>query len=170
MEQGDKKNISVSLKKVWQADVKGSENQVAELYETAQALGFSKIDPVYEDTVQNSCYADKKNHATINYNGEAYKCTARDFTSESKEGILQEDGSIEWNGKYHNRLEAKLKNKPCLECPILPICGGGCSQLAIENEGKDYCVHNFDENKKKQLVLKNFMTSNAIYQKAISAV
>lgn len=167
METGYKKNIILSLKKVWQADVQGSESQVAELYRISQKLGFSKVDPVYGDTVQNSCYADKKNHATINYNGEVYKCTARDFTSETKEGLLQEDGSIQWNDKYQNRLEAKLKNKPCLECPILPICGGGCSQAALENEGKDYCVHNFDENKKKQLVLNNFLNSNAVYQKAM---
>jgi len=47
---------------------------------------------------------------------------------------------------------AKLNNKPCQTCSILPLCGSGCSQLALESNGNDYCVHNFDEEKKKNVV------------------
>jgi uncharacterized protein len=40
---------------------------------------------------------------------------------------------------------------------VLPICGGGCSQISMENEGKEYCVKNFDENRKLQLVKNRFL-------------
>ena len=109
------------------------------------------------DSFKSPCYADTKNHATINYNGEVFKCTARDFASAIKEGDLLDDGLIEWNEKYNKRLESKIKNKPCFTCKILPICGGGCSQISMENEGKEYCVKNFDENRKLQLVKNRFL-------------
>jgi uncharacterized protein len=123
-----------------------------------RTLGFSAGHGVLGDTVRYSCYADRSNHATINYNGEVFKCTARDFTSASKEGDLDEDGNIIWNERYTDRMTSKLKNKPCLECAILPICGGGCSQKAMESANEDYCVHFFDENRKKNIIRDRFRT------------
>lgn len=111
------------------------------------------------DSVRESCYADKRNQATINYNGEVFKCTARDFNSENKEGVLQEDGLIEWNEKFDLRMNAKFKNPPCLDCKILPICNGGCSQNALDNIGKDYCVNDFDESKKLEIVKNKFLVA-----------
>ncbi len=104
------------------------------------------------------CYADRINHANINYNGEVFKCTARDYTTENSEGILTDDAEIVWNEKYHQRFKKKYTNKPCLECSIFPVCGGGCSQMTLENE-KDYCVYNFDENKKMDVILSNFLAT-----------
>lgn len=112
---------------------------------------------VLSDTVRNSCYADKKNQSVINYNGDVYKCNARDFNQKNKEGVLNEDGEIVWNEQHNKRLVSKLNNKPCLECSILPICGGGCSQMIVESEGNDFCIHNFDENSKKEMILNMFL-------------
>lgn len=109
------------------------------------------------DNFKSPCYADKKNHATINYNGEVFKCTARDFNSSSKEGDLLENGIIKWNDKYSARLDAKIKNTPCFSCSILPVCGGGCSQISVENSDVEYCVKDFDENKKLNVVKNKFM-------------
>ena len=39
----------------------------------------------------------------------------------------------------------------------MPICGGGCSQKAIENLGNDYCVNDFDESKKNAIVFDRFI-------------
>ena len=109
------------------------------------------------DFVRNSCYADKKNHATINYNGDLFKCTARDFETKNREGFLDENGNLVWNEKYDVRLNSKFKNKPCLDCRILPICNGGCSQQALEHIGIDYCVNDFDEIKKTNIVKDKFL-------------
>ncbi len=54
-----------------------------------------------------------KSHATINYNGEVFKCTARDFKTELKEGDLLDNGIINWNNKYFQRIDSKIKNNPC---------------------------------------------------------
>jgi len=147
-------HILFDFHKVWQ--VEGDiDDQINDSRTYFRSKGF-KVSTGTHDTLVNSCYGDRRNHATINYNGEAFKCTARDFTTANSEGILI-DGEIQWGEKYERRLQSKFKNKPCLECPILPLCGGGCSQHALENEGKDYCVHNFDMSKKISLVRNKFI-------------
>ncbi len=103
------------------------------------------------------CYADRKYNACINYNGDVYKCTAKDFSKENKEGALLADGTIIWNDKYRIRIKSKRRNKPCLSCSIFPICGGGCSQQAMENAGRDYCIYGFDEALKKKSILDFFL-------------
>ncbi len=150
-----KKYIKFDFHKVWQVGEKLEDE--ANIYRLLfREKGFFVRGGVY-DTVTGSCYADKKNHATINYNGEVFKCTARDFKSDNKEGSLNEDGSITWNEKFDKRLNSKFKNAPCKECKILPICGGGCTQQAIENENVDYCIHNFSEESKMKAVQDKFL-------------
>lgn len=70
--------------------------------------------------------------------------------------MLTDDGIILWNERYEKRLSSKFKNPPCMECRVLPICGGGCTQVALENEGIDYCVMNFDEDAKTELIKNKF--------------
>ena len=69
-------------------------------------------------------------------------------------GILQNNGKIDWNSTFYERMDIKFKNKPCLECPIMPLCNGGCSQHALENKDKDYCIYDFDESQKKDIIIK----------------
>jgi len=45
-----------------------------------------------------------------------------------------------------------------MECKILPICGGGCSQHAVENENVDYCVFDYDEEAKMRIVKNKFLS------------
>lgn len=151
-----RKYIKIAFHKVWQVSDTDLGDRVTELIKFFKENGFSAHKGALPNNVRNSCYADKKNHATINYNGEVFKCTARKFSSEAKEGALNEDGSISWNEKYYHRLDSKFKNKPCLSCPILPICNGGCSQHAIEHT-EDYCVYNFDDQLKKAIVLDKYL-------------
>ncbi|GAC1312002.1 MAG: radical SAM protein [Mucilaginibacter sp.] len=157
-----RQHITLSMNKVWQESNENLGDQVIGFKEKSVAFGFALPDAFEGDRVRNSCYADKRNQSVINYNGDVYKCNARDFTKENREGVLLED-DILWNDKMEERMSSKLKNKPCLECSILPICGGGCSQQAIEYRGKDYCVNNFDENKKKDIVLNMFLSNSLIH-------
>ena len=150
-----KKNIHFDFHKVWQVS-EDIEDNLRDYRLQFRDRGFRVRGGIY-DTLTQSCYADKKNHVTINYNGDVFKCTARDFKKEDVEGTLNEDGTLDWNGKYHKRLSSKFKNPPCFECKIFPICGGGCSQHAIENEGRDYCVHDFNEESKTKAVIGKFL-------------
>ena len=155
--ENEKKFMNFSFHEVWQ-EKKDIHSDIQSIVELFREKGFNTLyKGVNLDTVRNSCYADKKNHATLNYNGEVFKCTARDFESKSKEGDLDENGVIVWNEKFENRMNSKFKNKPCLNCSIMPICNGGCSQQAIEHAGVEYCVHNFDENKKLEIIKDKFL-------------
>lgn len=157
-----RQQITLSMNKVWQETNEDLGNQVVDFKERSAEFGFKLPDAFQGNLVRNSCYADKRNQSVINYNGDVYKCNARDFTKDNREGILLED-EILWNHKMEDRMSIKLKNKPCLECSILPICGGGCSQQALEYQGKDYCVNDFDENKKKDIVLNMFLSKSLIH-------
>ena len=148
----NKQFISFSFHEVWQNE-KNLNSDISNIIDFYRENGF-KCDHLLdsETALKNSCYADKFNQATINYNGDVFKCTARDFKSENREGILDSNG-INWNEKFTKRIyETRFKNKPCLECKILPLCNGGCSQQRIENENMDYCIYNFDENLKIDVV------------------
>ena len=152
--------MMLSMNKVWEEKSNDLGSQVILFKNKAKSFGFKLPDSLLSDRVRHSCYADKFNQATINYNGDVYKCNAREFDKKTREGVLNKDGYIEWNEKRDNRMNAKLNNKSCLECKILPICGGGCSQQAIEYEGRDYCVNDYDEAKKDDIVLSMFLSEN----------
>ncbi|WP_312922777.1 radical SAM/SPASM domain-containing protein [Empedobacter brevis] len=154
----DRHYMNFSFHKVWQEE-KNIDNDINHLVNYFKQDDFSASTIHDSDNVRNSCYADKKNHATINFNGDVFKCTARDFKSEDKEGVLLGNGTIEWNQKYYNRMDSKFKNTPCLECKILPICNGSCSQNAVENLGTEFCVHDFDEDKKLEVVKNKFLNT-----------
>ncbi len=157
LKEESKPYINFSFHEVWQEE----KNITQDIQDVVNEFRERNINTFYKgvnlDTVRNSCYADKKNHATINYNGDVFKCTARDFESKSREGVLTEGGKIEWNEKHEKRMNSKFKNPPCLKCSILPICNGGCSQQAVENEGREYCIHNFDENEKLDIIKDKFL-------------
>lgn len=157
-EDESKEFLDFSFHKVWQEE-KAIDRDISDVIFLFKEKGFKTSRESDLDSVRNSCYADKKNQATINYNGEIFKCTARDFKSENKEGSLLENGAIEWNARFDERMDAKFKNPPCLDCRILPICNGGCSQAALENAGQYYCVNDFDENKKTEIVRNKFLNA-----------
>ena len=154
LSEDDRKFIHFDIQKVWQ-----EEEKIGNLIDETKILfrnsGYT-VRGVQSGSVLGSCYADKRYQATINYNGEVFKCTARDFKDNSGEGRLDGNGSIVWNEKYEKRLNSKFKNAPCKECCILPLCGGGCTQQALEHEGLDYCVMGFDEDKKTNVVITKF--------------
>ncbi|WP_415779278.1 SPASM domain-containing protein [Elizabethkingia occulta] len=153
--QSIKDNITISLHKVWQEEFEANENEYEKIKNRINVLGFKMPNSLMVDAVKYSCYADKKNHATINYNGDVYKCTARDFNKDNVEGTIDDLGNIIWNSRNDYRNETRLLNKPCKECFLLPMCAGGCSQHALEHglRNKEYCVHDFNEENKKQFVL-----------------
>lgn len=139
--QEERKKITLSMNKVWQEKEVELGESVKLFKKSAEVFGFKLPAAWLSDRVRNSCYADKQNEAVVNYNGHVYKCNARDFTDESKEGILDEQGKISWNDTHQIRCNSVLTNKNCKNCSVFPICGGGCSQTAFENKNKSYCIH-----------------------------
>ncbi|MDY3363744.1 radical SAM/SPASM domain-containing protein [Riemerella anatipestifer] len=152
-----RKYMEFSFHEVWQEE-KNLTVDISQIVDIYRGNGFvCSYKGERSVSIKNSCYADKLNQAVINYNGEVFKCTARDFKSESKEGDLNDKGEIIWNTKYQKRIyDLRFSNKPCLECKILPICNGGCSQHKLEQEGKDYCIFNYDESTKLEIIKQKF--------------
>jgi len=153
-------NMEFSFNQVWQVS-KDLESEMKDIRQYFHDLGFSVMSKYSIDSVRHSCYADKKNHATINYNGDVFKCTARDFISSNREGVLKSNGEIIWNEKYNKRMNIKLKNKPCHTCAILPVCGGGCTQNSLEmlEKNDEYCLFGFDEERKIDFVKNKVISS-----------
>lgn len=143
--------LEFSFHQVWQERT-NLRRDILNIIDKFNKNAFKTQYNMYNDTVRNSCYADKMNHATINYNGDVFKCTARDFKTENREGFLNENGDIEWNEKYKRRMNIKFKNEICLTCNILPICNGSCSQMALEKYGSEYCIHSFSEDIKIEII------------------
>ncbi|MDR0802299.1 radical SAM/SPASM domain-containing protein [Fluviicola sp.] len=147
--------LKFDFHRVWQ------DNQIDDTDEIAQKniqqikeTGIDAQSGYSADNVRNSCYADKRNSAVINYNSDVYKCTARDFLAEKREGYLTDDGIIIWeNDSLDKRMSSKFNNKPCLSCKIMPLCNGGCSQHALDNLGREYCVFFGDENEKDKVII-----------------
>lgn len=159
----EKSHLLFDFHRVWQQREKKEDKTDEIVSETKQAFknkGFMVSSFVYSDA-SYTCYGDKTNYVLINYNGEAFGCTARDFVSENRIGVLQPDGTILYDEPvYSERAKAKFKNSVCHECRIAPICGGGCRQRAYESLGAgNRCVYNYDEEDKDAKILDIFYHS-----------
>lgn len=148
--------LYISFHQVWQnADV-DIKKDIEEVIEYFTSKGFKASTPIF-DNVKHSCYADKKNNALINYNGDVFKCTAVDFENTQRDGYLNDNGTVIWeNDSLNVRLNSKFRNKPCLKCRLLPICNGACTQKALDYQNRDYCILSYDEKKKDRVVLDKF--------------
>lgn len=101
------------------------------------------------------CYADSENSMVVNYTGDLFKCTARDFSKQNSEGQIDEDGNVVWNGRYRERMDLKHSNTFCFDCILFPICHGGCSQTKIDRKGANMCIYPYNKkNYKKMLELR----------------
>lgn len=102
------------------------------------------------------CYADRKNHVVVNFDGNVFRCTARDFSEQNAEGILTPEGDIVWNGKAQKRDSIKWINPICHKCIIFPLCNGNCSQSKLEASFHDKCYHGYSEQDKTNIVKERF--------------
>lgn len=139
----DNENLEFAFHKIWQEKQSPElEEKFMKVFNTLMERGF-----LCDTNVLNKgmCYADYKDNAVINFNGDVYKCTARDFTGENKLGELQTDGTIRWNETYYKRLSCKYKSKACMDCQLFPVCMQGCSQKAFENDGNDDCIFGYSK-------------------------
>lgn len=166
LDQTCKDRLRVSFHRVWQDNQSGNiDNEVFEALENLHQCGLCASESIC-DEVRQPCYADKKNGALINYNGDIFRCTARDFELAKREGYLNDEGVIIWeNNANKKRTEIRLKNEPCTKCRVLPLCGGGCTQKALEfaEKNQSYCFYPTDEEKNK-IILDRFYNNYVIKQ------
>ena len=145
------RNIKFKFQRVWQ-DVSNLSNEEISHQVRQVENAFIEAGLEFEDSYNRPkrCYADMENGIVINYDGKVYKCTAQDFKSSNAEGLLQDNGSVQYNSIYQHRMKSKYINRSCLKCKIYPICFGGCSQHLM-NEHND-CIKNYTDNDKSNIV------------------
>ena len=169
----DKRRTALSLHRVWQH--KATEEDSALLIDAINyinSMGFVVSTFPLATNLEN-CYADNYNQAIINYDGNVYKCTARDFSSEQPSGKLNSLGLIEWNAPLLlDRLALDIPQK-CKNCLLLPSCTGICSQKKVEAKDNEQIPCPFEDliskedvillNIKQQLVIKKYEKENSDY-------
>lgn len=147
---------------MWQTGGDGgvTREKAVKLAETFNECGITATsDTLY---YRHVCYADNMNNVVVNYNGDLYKCTAREFDPATREGILHEDGCTEWNERYYNRMKIKYASHACRECNIMPICNGGCSQNKLERNDLENCPYDLSEADKHDMII------GALYKKVFN--
>lgn len=159
----DKNYLRVDFQRVWQDDANKSSVIDWKLLER-HMLSFENNGIIVSAPIMNqvwySCYADKTHQALINFNGDIFKCTARDFSKENRLGVLNEDGSITWNEeKMRKREGVRLSKEICQRCRIAPICGGTCTQRGLDSGNSNTCIRGLEESGKDNIVLNQFYYS-----------
>lgn len=138
-------NISVDFQRVWQddgtaADEEAIDSLVFDDVKLFRSKGLHAYCSKYFNMVKNSCYGCKRNYVLVNFNGDLFQCTARDFATDKRYGYLSEDGRLVYeNGLVEQRRSVRFRKHVCEQCRIAPICGGGCAQKAMENIDNEKC-------------------------------
>ena len=153
--------IVIDFQRVWQDNHKGGDEKIKLLIKEygrqLKEIGISYSLPDLHNPRVSSCYGDKKNYICVNYNGDFYKCTARDFKPERRAGHLAPDGTLVWEpGRREAWEKAKFSREICRSCRIAPICLGGCRQRGLESPDDRRCPLGYDEARKDELILQRF--------------
>lgn len=158
--QEQKQLVNFTFQRVWQdneGDASQVEQQVEHIERAFEQAGLFVNNA--KSYIVPYCYADDVNTAVVNYNGDLFKCTARDFATKSKEGTLAADGTLRWNERLRKRMSIRHGSDTCLQCRIYPICHGGCSQMKLEApDGISSCPKGYDNDK-----IQEIMEGRALY-------
>lgn len=162
----DKRRTVLSLHRVWQHKATDEDSTLLiDAINYINSIGYV-VSTFPLSTNFENCYADNYNQAIINYDGNVFKCTARDFLKEKPSGKLNSLGIIEWDShSLLNRLSIDIPQK-CKDCLLLPSCTGICSQKKIESNDNEKIPCPFEDliskedvillNIKQQLVVKKY--------------
>lgn len=156
-----REHMGVDYQRVWQDSTREDVEEMGEklklLKKRLNDKGYKTSDSHLSDYVRSSCYGDKRNELVVNYNGDVFACTARDFTRDNRLGVLSEDGRVVWNeGLREMRMNAKLKKEVCRRCQIAPQCAGGCRTKCLEQSHHDNCNLGYSHEDIENLVLERF--------------
>lgn len=158
-----RRNIVIDFQRVWQDRQPVTEDEIiAKISDFVTQLGEMGFHCSYSSNigpnhVKGSCYGDKKNHLLVNYDGNIYFCTARDFKSENSVGKLVNKGIIIWDEEKRNRYNTcKFSREVCYKCRIAPLCGGGCRQRAAEESDVNKCLYGYSAEDIDKMIINRF--------------
>lgn len=146
------KNLQINFHRVWQdhGSDKEVEKHIDKVYQTLVESGYNASDIHAQEKYR--CYAEHNNHIVINYDGNLFHCTARDFTPEKSEGAINEEGTLQLNEKSLLRSKLKWGTEACMKCSIYPLCNGLCSQQKVEHNGATGCIAGYTQENKVAII------------------
>lgn len=159
--EAEKKFARFDFQRVWQDRndnvFDDTEKKITWIRNIFRDAGFAVITNYILQGVVQSCYGDKINHLLVNYNGDVYGCTARDFNKENRIGYIDLSGVVHFDKqKLEIRNNSKLSKAICKSCRIAPLCCGGCKQRAMEGLSFESCTFGYSEEKKDRIILDIF--------------
>lgn len=111
--------IRFDLQRVWQDKGMAVDEDVVDsaVYDNVKLFrskGFIAECSMFHNPVRNSCYGDKQNYVLVNYNGDLYQCTARDFTKKNRYGWLADNGMLIYDEELlSSRRHSKFSKHVC---------------------------------------------------------
>lgn len=146
--------FSIDLQQVWQ-----DSSTTSLLLDKVERVKAAFVEHGYnvsgdKSVVKYRCYADSNNHIVVNYDGNIYHCTARDFTPDKSEGTLTNEGKIIENDNASLRSSLKWGNDACRICKAYPLCHGGCSQHKLDMVHVYGCIESYDNHQVDELIEK----------------
>lgn len=148
----------IDFQPVWQEDI--NEKLLDGIQEFANTLSTKhsfQTTYAHRHRMLSPCYAESDYEVLVNYNGDLFRCSARDFTTNNRDGVLLPSGELKWDQiKREMRRKSVLSSETCKSCRIAPLCGGGCSQIRIEHFGYDGCIYGYSDKEKDDLILSRF--------------
>lgn len=155
--EDDRNHLSVDFQRVWQDEaIDNNDEQLNDIIMQFRKEAF-RVSCYYNhvNSFRYPCYGDKNNECVVNYNGDVYKCTARDFTEANRYGVLSNEGTVIADNSKSNTCVSKYDKAFCHTCRIFPVCGACCTQRVRESKA-DACTNNNSEFDKDEIILMRF--------------
>lgn len=148
-----RKKIHVDFQRVWQVPVNkdcfGNNNTLLQVKSIFEKEGFHTLYFAYNSKQFRCCYADSFYHWVINYDGNIFKCSARNYDESLIAATLDENGNMIFKPIVFDYFsDIPFDNERCSKCKLLPLCYGPCVQKRFENifQGKPFqCLNDKSE-------------------------
>jgi uncharacterized protein len=145
--------IYVDFQRVWQISIQkdntGNNPTLLRVKNIFEKEGFNTLYFAYNSKQFRCCYADSFYHWVINYDGNVFKCSARNYDSSLIAASINENGYMEYKPIVYDYFsDTTFNNDQCAKCKLLPVCFGPCVQKRFENvyQGKPFqCLHDKSE-------------------------
>lgn len=126
-------NLYFSFHRVWQEEETEIPDNITKKFRILiNGFKFNSNIGKYLGDSLNPCYCDYLYNVVINYTGDVFKCTARNFSNDNSIGIIDINGKIQYSSEGLKRL-LQYNLEICHTCRMLPICPI-CSQRKSENK------------------------------------
>ena len=119
--------------------------------------------PVYRPFGKEApCSICTENRYVVDANLDVYKCEVLVNQPDAKVGVIDDKGNVVYNSNFYKQMSVSpYRNAKCMECKMLPLCGGGCVgkeylNRALKNSDFD-CYHCKMQERDLIVYLKDFV-------------